>query len=389
MGCTAFGGPQTHIPLFVRKLVDEKNFCSKEELLDINSFCSVLPGPSTTQTITALGFKLGGPGLAFLALLAWVLPGALLICLLALIPNFLGKRHLQFFGPMVAAFLCYAVFSMLRLIRKGVIFYFIFIATGIMGILFIDSPWIFPISLIAAAVLSANFGNRAFTPNTKPFGPIRWANLSLYAIIFLTVGAVGLFLTVNESLLGVARPIVLFENTYRMGSLAFGGGNTLAAMALDQYVIHRPRLSLDELNVGLGIVQGLPGPNFNLAVYINAMAMKTFGYNLLGQIVGALIGLVAIYMPGTLFVFFAYPFWSRMRTYPIVQRSLDGIFAASVGFVLTAAWVLNQHFFERLGDSSNIWAPLAVFGFTMLSLMSRRIPAPIIVLGAIAAGFFI
>lgn len=387
MGCTAFGGPQMHIPHFMRRLVDEKRFCDKETLLDINAFCSILPGPSTTQTITALGFRLGGPSLAFQALMAWLLPGAIVLGLLAISPRFLAHKELRFLPAMVAAFMVYAVASMFRLIRPGMANYFVFAVAGIAAYL-ISSPVVFPLGILFGAIITVQFGNRPFQPNKAPFGTIRWANLLLLVIIFLTVGIGGYFLSANEKLLGIGQPIILFENTYRMGSLAFGGGNTLAAMAVEQYVIHKPRLTMEELNTGLGLIQGLPGPNFNLAVYMNGLAMRNYGYGLLGQLGGCVLGMVAIFLPGTLLIFFAYPIWDRIRTYPIVQRSLDGIFSASVGFILSAALIINLYYWQHHHPSTHHW-DTGLFGLTLIILFSKKIPTPFIVMGTILAGVFL
>ena len=44
----------------------------------------MLPGPTSTQTITAIGFKIGGPTLAFFTLAIWVLPASLILAGLSL-----------------------------------------------------------------------------------------------------------------------------------------------------------------------------------------------------------------------------------------------------------------------------------------------------------------
>lgn len=367
-----------HLPQFKKKLVDEKRFVDAGTLTDINAFCSILPGPSTTQTITALGFRLGGPMLAFLSLLAWVLPGAVIIGIIALSPNFLAKGHLRFLQPMVAAFMCYGVISMFGMIRKDRINYLIFLMSGIAGYFF-RNPLLFPVGVLLGGLLSAKFGNRKFTPNNEPFGKIRWANFTLYLLIFILIGIAGVLLSANEKTLGLARPLVYFENTYRMGSLAFGGGNMLSAMAMEQYVYHKPRLTMHEFNTGLGIIQGMPGPNFNLAVYVNTVAMRNAGYGLAGQLLGSILGMIAVFLPGTLLVFFVYPIWNRLQQYPIVQRSLDGIFAASVGFILSAAMIINVYFWSNRAGSANPLGELIVFVSVFLLLVFRKISPPLIV----------
>ena len=94
LGLTAFGGPQMHLPYFKKSLIDRKRFINQEDLVEINAFCNLLPGPTTTQTITTIGLKLGGPKLAILTVLFWALPGAAIMLILALSPTFLSAHQL-------------------------------------------------------------------------------------------------------------------------------------------------------------------------------------------------------------------------------------------------------------------------------------------------------
>ena len=68
LALTAFGGAQAHLPYFNKLLVDKRKYLTEEELMEINSLCQILPGPASTQTLTAIGFKIGGPNLAYLSL---------------------------------------------------------------------------------------------------------------------------------------------------------------------------------------------------------------------------------------------------------------------------------------------------------------------------------
>ena len=74
MALTCFGGPQVHLVMFLKHFVEKRRYISESELLELQALCQVLPGPTSTQTITALGFKIGGPSLAYLTLLVWSLP---------------------------------------------------------------------------------------------------------------------------------------------------------------------------------------------------------------------------------------------------------------------------------------------------------------------------
>ncbi len=358
--------------------------------MEVNAFCSLLPGPSTTQTITILGWKMGGPGMALLSLLFWALPGATIMSIIALSPKFLQANHLQFMQPMVAAFLAYAVISMAPWIRKSTLNYAIFLVLGILGFI-INSPVLFPLGIILGGFLSAKFNNYELPKQSnRPPIQIKWKNLVAFAIVFLVVGAVGLILSQNSEYLNVAQPIILFENTYRIGSLSFGGGNTLAAMSHDQYVVYHNRLTPQEFNNGLGLLQALPGPNFNFMVYVNSMAMKSFGYNTAYQFIGCLIGLIAVFMPGTLMVFFAYPIYNTLQSHRAIRLALDGIFAAALGFILTAALSINAYFWKNI--ESHIQHPqisIAVFALTLALLSTKKIPTPFIVLLVILMGWLL
>ena len=182
---------------------------------------------------------------------------------------------------------------------------------------------------------------------------------------------------------------MLFENTYRNSSLSLGGGQVLAAMTVEQYVNHTKRLSMNELNAGIGIVQAIPGPNFNLAAYVNAVSMKNSGFSTFYQLLGALIGLIAVFLPGTLFVFFAFPIWENIKTIGFLQRSLPALFALSVGFILTASLSIGDSVSSQwiLSNPEHKLIHLGVLLFTVLALASKKIPSPFIVAAALLVGW--
>jgi chromate transporter len=118
LGLTAFGGPQMHLPHFKKRLIERKRFITQEDLIEITAFCNLLPGPTTTQTITTVGLKLGGPKLAILTVLFWALPGATLMLLLALSPKFLSAHQLQYISATVVGFMVYGFLSMSQWMEK-------------------------------------------------------------------------------------------------------------------------------------------------------------------------------------------------------------------------------------------------------------------------------
>jgi chromate transporter len=65
---TAFGGPQAFLAMVLELLVKKRRYITEEELYELNALCQILPGPTSTQTISAIGYRIGGPNLAYLSL---------------------------------------------------------------------------------------------------------------------------------------------------------------------------------------------------------------------------------------------------------------------------------------------------------------------------------
>src|SRR5688500_7046623 len=92
---TAFGGPQAHIAYFTKVLVQRRRFLTESELMELNALCQVLPGPTSTQTLTAIGFKLGGANLAYLTLLVWMLPAVVIMTSVAILVSSLEAKEMS------------------------------------------------------------------------------------------------------------------------------------------------------------------------------------------------------------------------------------------------------------------------------------------------------
>ena len=99
------------------------------------------------------------------------------------------------------------------------------------------------------------------------------------------------------------------------------------------------------------------------------------------QALGALLGGFAIFLPGTLLLFCVHPIWKKFRSLPWVPKALAGLNATAGGLIGGALVVI------LLGIDQSI--PTYVFFLlTLFTLMSRKIPAPILVifLGVLSFG---
>ncbi|MBN1686026.1 MAG: chromate transporter, partial [Spirochaetales bacterium] len=135
-----------------------------------------------------------------------------------------------------------------------------------------------------------------------------------------------------------------------------------------------------EFLTGYGLVQGLPGPMFSFAAYAGGMAAR--GGSPLLQVIGAVIGGVGIFLPGLLLIYFVYPLWEDLKKIRAIRISLTGINAVAGGLIAIAAVIL------MLASGFSV-ANMIVTAIAAVLLAFTRVPAPLIVIAALAAGFIV
>ena len=97
-------------------------------------------------------------------------------------------------------------------------------------------------------------------------------------------------------------------------------------------------------------------------------------------LMGCIIGTIAIFLPGVLIAFFIFPIWQFVKNYFFVRRALEGINAAAVGLIFSAAVILYTNLEFHM---VNIFVVIITF----LLLNYTKIKAPLLVVMALAAGF--
>lgn len=398
---TAFGGPEGHLGMMLKTFVIKRRDITEEELMEYNSFCRLLPGASSTQILTLIGYKRGGVILATLALVIWILPAAILMggfsFILVYFPNKnLTVNLLKFIEPMAIGFLLYAAFTYLKISIKNTITLVIMLVTILATFYFFRTPWVFPI-LIVMGSTATNFSNKRIPDQyPKKTRAVKWANLWFFALVFMIAGI--LSETARKQDWPNRKAYNLFENFYRFGSFVFGGGDVLLPMMLDQYVA-RPvvpnqiannanaiKISRSDLLTGFGIVRAIPGPVFSISSFTGGMALKNEGKSM--QLLGCFIGTIAIFLPSALLVLFFFPVWQYLKRYVVVYRSLEGINAVVVGLMWAAVfYLLKSMNISSLSIISVL--SIAVIPATFLVLYFTRLPAPFIVFFCMILGFLV
>ena len=395
---SAFGGPQAHMGMMMKTFVQGTPYVTEKELMEYNAFCQLLPGASSTQTLTLIGYKRGGVPLAVLTLIVWILPASILMGALSFLLQYIDKRQLgtdifKFIPPMAAGFLGYAVLHIFPHAIKNTITWIIMICSVAATYFLFGKTWVIP-ALIVAGGIATNFSQTRIPQVEQKPQKIRWWTFWLFGIIFIAAGILSEAARKNDW--ANRKPINLFENTYRMGSLVFGGGQVLMPMMYEQWSV-RPeaireknpnvvQIDQEKLYTGMGIVQAVPGPVFSIASFTGGMALKDMGTEM--QVLGCLIGMIAIFLPSALLVLFFFPIWHNLRKYAVVYRSLEGINAVVVGIMIASSfYIMRDISFVGPNTISKINI-LVILGTILLLQFTRFIP-PLIVMACLALGYFL
>ncbi|MBL0356576.1 MAG: chromate transporter [Chitinophagaceae bacterium] len=396
---TAFGGPQGHMGMMLKTFVDKRKDVTKEELMEYISFCQMLPGASSTQTLTLIGYKRGGVFLAVLTLVIWILPACFIMGALSFLIGSSGNTPLKsdlfrFIPEMAIGFLAYAAFKSFKISINNVITLIIMLVAMTATYFLFKTPWVIPVLIILGGV-ATNFSSKRI-PEKDKIKPrhIRWTNIWLFLVVFLIAGF--LSETARKHEWKDRKAYNLFENFYRFGSFVFGGGDVLIPMMVDQYVA-RPtakkfkdssqniiRIKRDELLTGAGLVRAIPGPVFSIGSYVGGIALKDQGKEF--QLLGCVIGSIAIFLPSALLVLFFFPVWQYLKKYVIVYRALEGINAVVVGLMWAASLYLLKDI-SILSFNYSSFLNIFVIAGTFCILQFTKIPPPLIVLVCLFFGF--
>lgn len=401
---TAFGGPQGHYGMMLKTFVQKRKDITDDELLDFVSFCNMLPGASSTQTITLIGYKRGGIPLAILTLLIWVMPACIIMGGLSFLLDYfddLGMNILvfRFIKPMAIGFIAFSAVRMYKLAIKNTITQVIMIVATIGTVLAFKTPWVFPV-LILAAGIATNFSDKRIPQKEVPPKKIKWGNILIFLGLFALAGY--LSETATQQQWKNRKAINLFENTYRFGSLVFGGGDVLIPLMYEQYVT-RPetkhiqetkrdvlKMNRDEFLTGYGIVRAIPGPVFSIGAFTGGMVLRNESTPY-SQLLGCILGSVGLFLPSVLLVLFFFPVWNNLKKYAVIYRSLEGINAAVVGIMSGATFFLMKDilFVEIAHLMPKGFIDLAIIITTFLLLTFSKLPPPVIVVICLLLGWLI
>lgn len=187
------------------------------------------------------------------------------------------------------------------------------------------------------------------------------------------------------------RALSLFANMLLSGTIIFGGGPVLIPL-LREYVVQPGWVSSRDFLIGLAIIQTMPGPNFNFAVYVGFLAMLGTDVS---PVLGGWLGFVGIFLPGLAVGLGFMSIWRVLRKQALVISALRGLNYTAIGLIFTAVYRIWQIGFLSTehpgGESLNQepwWLVVTVTTYTEVAWFKIPIPIAIVAGGLLGLCWF-
>jgi chromate transporter len=374
IGCLSFGGPAAQIALMQKELVDDRPLLSQADFLKALSFCMMLPGPEAMQLATYAGWKLNGLGGGLIAGGLFVLPGALLIAVLAFAYASFGALPLvqaAFLG-IKAAVIIIVVQAILKLLGR---------ALGrtdhrIVAALAFAALFLFNMPFPTVIVLAAAYGAWACTDHSSIKTALPWR----HSIAPVVVG--GCLWVAPLLLAWIAGATFLLDIGLFFSKLALvtlGGAYAVLAYMTQAVVTDYGWLTTPQMIDALGLAETTPGPLILVTEFVGLLAGTAQGGWTLGMFAG-LMTVWATFVPCFIWIFAGAPLIDWLDGYPRIRAGLAAITAAVVGVIANLSlWFAAQVMFNDVGVTSDpltILAPLwSSFNFAaaLLTLLAAAL----------------
>lgn len=357
LGLTSFGGPIAHLGYFHEEYVTRRKWIDEQGYADLVALCQFLPGPASSQVGIAMGIERAGLLGGLAAWVGFTLPSAAALMIFAYLMKGVDiERAGWLHGLMIVAVavVAQAVWSMAQKLAPDKHRGTIAILAAVVTLL-----WPTAFTQVLVIVLAGVFGRMFLRKHsTATFQPMRTPISRIVGILSLVL-FFGLL-----TLLPLLRTVVhshtlaLFDSFYRAGSLVFGGGHVVLPL-LHNAVVPTGWMTNGEFLAGYGAAQAVPGPLFTFAAYLGAIDhLSPNGW------LGAVLALIAIFLPAFLLVVGVLPFWNAIRRHPGFQSVLYGINAAVVGILVAALY--NPVWTSAIKNPADFVLAILAFGLLVL-----------------------
>jgi chromate transporter len=391
IGLLSFGGPAGQIALMQQEIVEHRRWVSPQTFDRGLSFSMMLPGPEAQQLATFLGWRLHGMAGGLAAGLAFVLPGAVLMILLAWLAAAKGEVPLVaavFAGvqPVVIALVLAAMRKIGDRALKSPAHWALALAAFI-GLWFLGLP--FPLIVALSAVAGLVIARDEAAPPAAA-GPGFWRHFALVIGVAAALIA-AVFVTVSLTL-GRDPYQDVAELFTTAAFVTFGGAYAVLPFVAENAVEQYHWLDAAQMLNGLAIAEATPGPLILVNTYAGFFAGWSTSATGAAGATTALLATYYTFAPSTMLILAFAPAVERMQNVPWARKALAGVSAAVVGVILNLALFLADASFFPAGLAAPEWAKLALFAVA-LTLVFRFKAGMLALVGfgvvaGLAGGFF-
>ncbi|MDB5340845.1 MAG: srpC [Planctomycetaceae bacterium] len=381
LGAVGFGGPVALVGYMHRDLVERRQWISEAEYKEGLTLAQLMPGPLAAQLAIYLGYVHYGILGATLVGLAFVLPSFLMVVVL-------GWAYLQFGG-----------LAWMQAVFYGV-------GAAVIGIITISAYkltaktlskdrllWgIYLLSLVATVVtesesiyLFLGAGILVWLARTPPrFMRPKGATVQGFLFPSLTAVLSGVSATPTQA--DVLVQIALFFT--KAGAFVFGSGLAIIPFLYSGVVKEYGWLNEQEFLDAVAVAMITPGPVVITVGFIGYLVMGRGGDPVAG-FYGASVAALATFLPCYFFTIIPAPYFKKHGKRPGIVAFVDGVTAAAVGAIAGACLVLGRR--TIFPQSWVPEVPKIILLLVTLGLLLRfkKLPEPLVVLGAAVAGLVI
>ncbi len=350
-------------------MVEQRQWVSEQEFLDLFGAANLIPGPSSTELAILLGYRRAGWRALVLAGVLFILPAMLLVYAFAWTYVRYGTlpaaTHLLYgIKPVVIAIIALALWGLRRTALKGPP-HLLLAAIATVLLLAGSNPlpllfggglllvfWVCGLRLLRrkAAVVPGLLPPLALIPALRH----GWERLQGRVRLPMAVFGAGTTVTAAVTTAAGYSPLTLFLTFLKIGAILYGSGYVLLAFLRDDFVTRLHWLTNQQLIDAVAVGQFTPGPVFTTATFV--------GY-LTGGWGGGLIATIGIFLPSFFFCAIVLRLVPLTRRWPLIRTGLDGVNAAALG--LMAAVTL------QLGRAAIVDLPTALIAALALILLLR------------------
>ena len=377
IGLLSFGGPAAQIALMHRELVETRQWLSEQSYLRALSLCMLLPGPEAMQLATYAGWRLRGTAGGVLAGLLFVIPGAIVIAVLALLYANYGQLpavQAAFLG--IKAAVIVVVFQALRkVVGKALVGTSGYMLAALAFVALFAFAVPFPIIIIAAGL----YGMWRTPADTEPLDtvPVK----AQPAQTFLIWGTLWMAPLALVWALDAAFLVELGLFFSKLAVVTFGGAYAVLGYMTQTVVSDLGWITADQMIDALGLAETTPGPLILVTEFVALLAgFAQSGVS--GALAAGLLALWVTFCPCFLWIFLAGPYLERLSAQPRLAGALQAITAAVVGVIANLTlWFALHVWFGSVGTAAGIALPLPVWSSFDLLAVALTAGAALLMLG--------